>query len=243
MNRISRLVILGAMALVVSNVAIAASGSAHIEHAGTNVRDTHSLQNGAKLFVSYCLSCHSASYMRYNRLADDLELTEEQVTENLIFSDAKFGETMKSAMTSEQGTEWLGKAPPDLSVVARSRGVDWLYSYLKTFYRDEYGAWNNLVFPNASMPHVMWRLQGIQKPVYETVGDEEVIDQLIMETPGLQSPEEYDETVRDLVTFLEYMSEPAQLKRKNIGVWVMLFLTVFALLAYALKAEFWRDVH
>lgn len=232
-----------ALALTLASSAQAASGGGHVEHAGVNARDVASVQRGAKIFMNYCLSCHSASYMRYNRLADDLSLNEDLVMQNLVFSDAKIGDTMDIAMQAAQSEKWFGKTPPDLSLVARSRGVDWLFTYMKTFYQDENGGWNNLALPNAAMPHVLWQLQGIQKPVYTTHGDAEVIDHLTLATPGLLSPEEYDETARDLVTFLDYLSEPAKLKRKNIGIWVMLFLSVFAFLAYLLKAEFWRDVH
>jgi ubiquinol-cytochrome c reductase cytochrome c1 subunit len=219
------------------------SGGAALEHANINIRDTAATQRGAQLFVNYCLSCHSASYMRYNRLAEDLGLGEELVMDNLVFADVKIGETMEIAMRPDDAEEWLGKVPPDLSVISRSRGADWLYTYLLTFYQDENGGWNNLALPNASMPHVMWQLQGIQKPVYATHDGHEVIDHLTLAKPGLESPEEYEDSVRDLVTFLEYLREPAKVKRKNIGVWVLLFLTLFALVAYALKAEYWRDVH
>ena len=146
-------------------------------------------------------------------------------------------------MPEDKAAEWLGKTPPDLSLIARSRGVDWLFNYLQGFYRDENGGWNNVGLPNAAMPHVMWQLQGIQEPVYAQHGELQVVDHLVLVEPGLQSPEEYEETIRDLVTFLDYLSEPAKLKRKSIGIWVMLFLAVFAGLAYALKSEFWRDVH
>ena len=221
----------------------AAGGGAHLESSEVSARDVAAVQKGAKWYVNYCFSCHSAQYMRYNRLSEDLDLTEEQVMKNLVFSDAKIGDTMDIAMRPDDATMWLGKAPPDLSLIARSRGVDWLFTYLKSFYQDENGDWNNLVLPNASMPHVMWQLQGIQKPVYVSHGDVEVVDHLVLETEGLQSPEEYEKTVRELVTFLDYLSEPAKLKRKSIGIWVMLFLTVFAFVAYLLKAEYWRDVH
>lgn len=214
-----------------------------LEHSGVNIRDIAAAQSGAKVFVNYCLSCHSANYMRYHRLAKDLDLSEEMVMQNMVFSDAKIGDAMTIAMSPEQGQEWLGKAPPDLSVIARARGDDWLFSYLKSFYQDEMGGWNNLILPNAAMPHVLWQLQGIQKPVYVTHGELQVVDHLELVKPGLQSPEEYEQTVRDLVTFLDYMSEPAKLRRKSIGIWVMLFLTVFAAFAFALKAEYWRDVH
>ena len=231
------------MALAGASPARASGPETHVEHAGVNIRDVAALQRGAKWFVNYCFSCHSAKYMRYNRLSDDLDLSPELVMQNLVFSNAKIGDTMDVAMTEQQAEQWLGKAPPDLSLIARSRGVDWLFSYLKNFYQDESGGWNNLNLPNASMPHVLWQLQGIQKPVFSQQGELEIVDHLILAEPGLQSPEEYEETIRDLVTFLDYLSEPAKLKRKSVGIWVMLFLTVFAGLAYALKAEFWRDVH
>jgi len=219
------------------------AGGAALEHANVNIRDTAATQRGARLFVNYCLSCHSASYMRYNRLAEDLGLDEELVMDKLVFADVKIGETMDIAMRPADAETWLGTVPPDLSVISRSRGADWLYTYLLTFYQDENGSWNNLAMPNASMPHVLWQLQGIQKPVYATHDGHEAIDHLALVKPGLQSPEEYEDSVRDLVTFLDYLGEPAKVKRKNIGVWVLLFLALFALIAYALKAEYWRDVH
>jgi ubiquinol-cytochrome c reductase cytochrome c1 subunit len=228
--------------LAVSTTAVAAGGGA-LEHANINVRDTAAAQRGARLFVNYCLSCHAASYMRYNRLAEDLGLGEELVMENLVFSDAKIGDTMEVAMRPQDAVNWLGKEPPNLSLTARSRGADWLYTYFLSFYQDESGGWNNVALPNASMPHVFWQLQGIQQPVYATHDGLQVIDHLELARPGLQSPAEYEETVRDLVTFLEYLGEPAEVKRKNVGIWVMLFLALFALLSYALKAEYWRDVH
>jgi len=231
-----------ALLLAVSLPVFAAGGGA-LENANVNIRDTPAIQRGAQLFVNYCFSCHSASYMRYNRLAEDLGLGEELVMENLVFADVKIGETMDIAMPQASAAAWFGKAPPDLSLVARSRGADWLYTYLLTFYQDETGGWNNLALPNAAMPHVLWQLQGIQKPVYATHDGHEVIDHLTLAKPGFQSPEEFEETARDLVTFLEYLGEPAKLKRKNIGVWVLLFLALFAVIAYALKAEYWRDVH
>ena len=221
-----------------------AGGGTALQHANVNIRDTAAIQRGARLFVNYCLSCHSASDMRYNRLAEDLGLDEDLVMENLVFADVKIGETMDIAMQPEDAEAWLGKAPPDLSLISRSRGADWLYTYMLTFYQDESGGWNNLALPNASMPHVMWQMQGIQKPVYVT--DEEghaSIEKLVQGTPGLQTPEEYEDSVRDLVTFLEYLGEPAEIKRKNIGVWVLLFLALFTMVAYLLKAEYWRDVH
>jgi len=205
--------------LPLSNVTVLAAGGGGVEHSGANINDTASLQRGAKWYVNYCLGCHSISYMRYNRMAEDLDLTEEMVMENLVFSDAKFAETMDIAMQSEQAKAWFGKTPPDLSLIGRSRGADWLYSYLRGFYRDENGTWNNTMLPNASMPHVL------------------------LTTPGTQSPAEFEETARDIAAFLDYAGEPAKLKRKGIGVWVILFLAFFTFVAYLLKAEYWRDVH
>lgn len=231
-------------AMAAAATPVLAAGGGDLMHANVNFRDTAAAQRGARLFVNYCMSCHSASYMRYNRLAEDLGLGEDAVMENLVFADAKIGETMDIAMRPEDAEKWLGKVPPDLTLVARSRGADWLYTYLMTFYQDENGGWNNQALPNASMPHVMWQLQGIQKPVYATdEAGHAAVDHLVLHKPGLQSPDEYEGTVRDLVTFLEYLAEPAKAKRKNAGVWVLLFLAFFTMIAYLLKVEYWRDVH
>ena len=243
MNRITFSVIFSLLALLAITAPALAAGGGALKHANVNIRDTAATQRGARLFVNYCLSCHSASYMRYNRLAEDLGLDEDLVMEHLVFADKKIGDTMDVAMQAEDAEQWFGKAPPDLSVISRSRGADWLYTYLLTFYQDETGGWNNLALPNASMPHVMWQMQGIQKPVYATHDGLEVIDHLTLAEPGLQSPEDFEDSVRDLVTFIEYLGEPSKVKRKNIGVWVLLFLALFTLIAYALKAEYWRDVH
>jgi ubiquinol-cytochrome c reductase cytochrome c1 subunit len=229
--------------LATGPAAALAASEGTLEHANVNIRDTAALQRGAKLFVNYCFSCHSAKFMRYNRLAEDLDLDEDVVMNNLVFADAKIGDTMTVAMRPKDASAWFGKEPPDLSLTARSRGPDWIYSYLLNFYQDESGGWNNTVLQNASMPNPLWRLQGIQKAEYATHGEEQVVDHLVLDKPGLQTPEEYEETVRDLVTFMDYLGEPAKLKRKSVGIWVMLFLALFALLAYALKAEYWRDVH
>jgi len=230
-----------------SSVAVAAGG-AHVEHSGVNINDTASLQRGAKWYVNYCLGCHSIAYMRYNRLAEDLGLSEEMVMENLVFADAKFGETMDISMDEEQAKAWFGKTPPDLSLIARSRGSDWLYSYLRSFYRDETGGWNNTVLPNASMPNVLWRQQGVQSPVYrqetgESGFTQDVIDHFVLTTPGTQDEDEFKQTARDIAAFLEYAGEPVKLQRKGTGVWVLLFLAFFTFIAYLLKAEYWRDVH
>jgi ubiquinol-cytochrome c reductase cytochrome c1 subunit len=221
---------------------------AHMRHMDVHLDDTASLQRGAKYFVNYCQGCHSAKYQRYSRLAQDLELSPAQVEQNLIFTGQKVGETMISAMQPEDGEKWFGEAPPDLSLVARSDGVDWLYSYLHGFYLDPerpFGV-NNIVYDGVSMPHVLGQLQGWQKPVYKEHAqsdEDQVIDHLELAEPGLMTPKEYDQLVRDLVSFLAYTGEPAQLARARVGSWVMLFLLVLLALSYALKKEYWKDVH
>jgi ubiquinol-cytochrome c reductase cytochrome c1 subunit len=248
MKKFATCLFFAALLLPIASFTASASGGAGVEHSGANINDTASLQRGAKWYVNYCLGCHTISYMRYNRLAEDLDLSEEMVMQNLVFSNAKFGETMDIAMDADQAKAWFGKTPPDLSLIGRSRGADWVYSYLRGFYQDESGGWNNTLLPNASMPHVLWRLQGIQVPVYRQETSEsgfthEVIDHFVLATPGTQSPQEFEETARDIAAFLEYAGEPAKLKRKGIGIWVILFLVLFTFIAYLLKAEYWRDVH
>lgn len=248
MNKFATYLLLAALLLPAASISVSAAGGGALEHSGVNVNDTASLQRGAKWYVNYCLGCHSISYMRYNRLAEDLDLSEDMVMQNLVFSNSKFGETMDIAMDPEQAKKWFGKTPPDLSLTGRSRGADWLYAYLRGFYQDETGGWNNTLLANASMPHVLWKLQGIQTPMYRQETDEagfthDVIDHLVVTTPGTQSAEEFDETARDIAAFLTYAGEPAQLKRKGIGVWVIIFLAFFTFIAYLLKAEYWRDVH
>jgi ubiquinol-cytochrome c reductase cytochrome c1 subunit len=207
MNKISIVIILGLAVLFSTVSPTFAAGGGNLESAGINIRDVAATQRGAKWFVNYCLSCHSASFMRYQRLVEDLGLDEDLVRENLVFADAKLGETMDIAMRPADSEVWFGKTPPDLSLATRARGNDWLYTYMKSFYKDDSGKWNNLVLENASMPHVFWQLQGIQVPVWSTQDDEhagaQVIDHLTLLSPGLQSPEEYEQTVRDLVTFLD----------------------------------------
>ncbi len=197
--------------------------------------DLVSLQSGARLFVNYCLGCHSAQYMRYNRLTE-IGLTEQQIKDNLLFTGEKVGDMMKVPMGA-QAKQWFGVAPPDLSVVARSRGADWLYTYLRTFYRDPKTAtgWNNAVFENVGMPHVLWSLQGVRSYDAEK-------NQWTQVSKGSLSQVEYDMAVRDLVNFLVYIGEPAALKRKTIGIVVLLVLGVLFILTYLLKKEFWKDV-
>ena len=229
-------------------VALASESTVKLDHAPIRSSDKLSLQRGAKTFVNYCLSCHSAEYMRYNRLRD-IGLTENQISDNLIFTGQKVGELMTVAMRPKEAKQWFGVAPPDLSVIARSRGADWLYTYLRKFYRDDSTAtgWNNLVFDKAAMPHVLYQLQGEQLLVTNTVDDghggKHEVKELKLDKPGTLSKTEYEAYVADLVNFLVYLGEPAATKRVQIGIIVMLFLFGMLALTYALKHEYWKDIH
>ncbi|MDQ0141458.1 cytochrome c1 [Cupriavidus necator] len=227
--------------------AMASEGGFPLEPAPVNTADLSSLQRGAKVFVNYCLNCHGASMMRYNRLKD-IGLTDDQIRENLLFTADKVGETMTIAMQPKEAKAFFGAQPPDLSVIARARGDDWLYTYLRTFYRDDSRAtgWNNLVFPSVGMPHVLWELQGQRAAKFTEVEEhgEKVhkfagFEQL---SPGKLSKVEYDQATADLVGFLDWMAEPAQNHRKRLGVWVLLFLGVFTVFAWRLNAAYWKDV-
>lgn len=239
--------------LLVPFAVMAATEELKLERAPIDGRNLISLQRGAQVFVNYCLNCHSANYMRYNRLAD-LGLTEQQIRDNLIFTDAKVGDLMKIAMDPKDSREWFGAPPPDLTVVARSRashagsGADWLYTYLRSFYRDASRptGWNNVVFPNVGMPHVLYQLQGEQVLTTEQVpgpGYPVEVQKLALEKRGTMTPPEYDRLVADLVNYLNYMAEPASGDRKQIGIYVLWFLGVMFVLAYLLKKEYWKDVH
>ncbi len=239
------------LALSISSpVGFAASGEGNIlDSVEVSLRDKVSLQNGAKLFVNYCMSCHSAKYMRYNRMAADLEIPEDLVESQMIFTGGKIADSMTTTMTAEQGAEWFGVAPPDLSLIGKLRDPDWIYTYLRTFYTDEstVSGWNNLVFPNVAMPHALFELQGIQHASKTIETDShgnqhEVID-LELVRPGKMSVEEYDHSMRDLTNFLYYMAEPVRMVRIGYGIWVMLFLAGLGILAFLLKREYWRDVH
>ncbi|MDX1519182.1 MAG: cytochrome c1 [Gammaproteobacteria bacterium] len=234
-------------------MALAAGGGVPLQHMEVDLGDKASLQRGATTFVNYCMGCHSAAYMRYNRIGRDLGISEQVLKTNFIFNpDDKVGDTMTIAMRkTDAELVYFGVNPPDLSVIARSRGADWLYTYFLSFYKDDsrpFGV-NNLVFKDVGMPHVLWELQGLQSPVYETVTtadgtEKKIITELEPLTEGLQSPEEYDQTVRDLVNFMVYLGEPAQLQRKKVGFWVLLYLVIILLpLTYLLKKEYWRDIH
>ena len=233
--------------LLVSASAIAATGG-ELEHAGIDLGDQASLQRGAQLYMNYCSGCHSLKYLRYSRIAEDLDLTEEQVMENLNFTGAKFGEQVRIAMPEEHATEWFGKMPPDLSLIARVRGSDWIYTYLRSFYLDESSTlgWNNKLFPNVSMPNPLWELQGLQHAEYgepDPATGERPVTGLKVTQAGTLDPQAFDQAVRDITAFLEYAGEPAALKRQSMGVWVILFLAAFTFLAWLLKKEYWRDVH
>jgi ubiquinol-cytochrome c reductase cytochrome c1 subunit len=235
--------------LAVPGMAIAAGAGVPLDRAPINPHNQESLQRGASVFVNYCLSCHSASYMRYSRM-EDIGLTEAQIKDNLLFATEKPGETMTIAMRADEAKVWFGATPPDLSVITRSRGSDWLYTYLRGFYRDDTRplGWNNRVFDKVGMPHVMQDLQGHMVPVMRAETDaegrpHEVIDRLELVKPGKLTLAEYDALVGDLVNYMTWMGEPAKTQRMNIGLAVLLFLGVFYVIAFYLKKEFWKDVH
>ena len=240
-------------ALGIVTGAHAAEGGLAWDKAPNRTTDLAALQNGAKLFVNYCLNCHSAAFMRYNRL-QDIGITEQQIKDNLLFTTDKIGETMRVNMDPRQAKEWFGTVPPDLTLVARSRaghggtGADYLYTYLRTFYRDDTKAtgWNNLAFPTVAMPHVMWELQGERRPVFDKVeahGHEtEVFKGWEQLSPGTMTPIQFDQNMGDLVSFLQWMAEPAQNTRIRVGVWVLLFLVMAVVFTWRLNASYWKDV-
>ncbi len=236
-------------ALFLPSMAKAAPASYPQYKATVDISDRASLQRGARLFVNYCMGCHSAAYMRYNRIAQDLDIDESVLQSHLMFGTDKSGDTMTIAMTRGDAEQFFGTAAPDLSVTARSRGADWLFAYFMTFYRDDsrpFGV-NNLAFKDVAMPHVLWELQGIQKAVYRTVEDidgstHQVIDHLELEAPGLLSSDDYRNTIDDLVNFLVYVGEPAAMQRKKIGRMVIVYLLILLAVVYLLKREYWKDV-
>jgi len=230
--------------------AFAAGGhGVHLDPANIDPTNRQSLQRGASLFVNYCLSCHSASLMRYEHMGNDLGIDEKLVSENLIFTGGKVGDLMTIATAPDDAKIWFGTVPPDLTVIARARGVDWLYTYLRSFYQDDsrHIGTNNLVFPDVGMPNVLWELQGIQEPVISTIkeddGTEIKVVELELTEQGTLTPAEFDRTVRDLVNFLDYLGEPAKHDRRALGTKVVLFLLFFLVLAYMLKRDYWKDVH
>lgn len=232
-----RSLIIASIFALFSMQVMAASGGVELDHVEIDITDQASLQRGAQTFVNYCLSCHSASYMRYNRMAKDLGLTDDQVKDNLMFASDKIGETMTIAMRAEDAEKWFGVTPPDLSVIARARGTDWLYTYLRTFYLDDSRPMgtNNVAFKDVGMPHVLWEQQGYLSK------DEH--GELSVAEEGELNQYEYNEMTHDLVNFLAYISEPSKLQRMELAKWVLLYLFIFFLIAYPLKKAFWKDVH
>ena len=250
----TRKIVLGLMMTVGLTLGAHANvGGLSWDKAPSKTNDMAALQNGAKLFVNYCLNCHSAAFMRYNRL-QDIGLTEAQIKDNLLVTNAKIGETMKAAIDPQQAKAWFGANPPDLTVIARSRagangtGADYLYTYMRTFYKDaeKPTGWNNLVFPNVGMPHVLWELQGERSPVYDVINEHghesKVFKGWEQSKAGSMTPLQYDQAIGDLVNYLQWMGEPVQNTRVRIGVWVLLFLGVFTFFAWRLNAAYWKDV-
>lgn len=236
--------------------ALAAGAGVKLDHAPIDIRDQASLQAGARNFVNYCLGCHSASLVRYNSLRQ-IGLTDDQIKDNLLFTADKVGEMMSSGMPRKDGKEWFGAAAPDLSVIARARGADWLYTYLRGFYRDPstVTGWNNVAFDRVAMPHVLWQLQGERIRKEETVKDADGKDvsdghggfrkvvKFETVTPGSMSSNEYDVMTRDLVNFMVWMGEPNQVLRKQIGFWVLFVLGILICLVWLVKSAYWKDVH
>ncbi len=236
-----------AAGLLISTSALA-SGGGNLQQSGTDLGDPASLQRGAALYMNYCAGCHSLKYLRYSRIGEDLGLTEQEVMDNLNLTGAKYGETVLTALTPTHANEWFGKMPPDLSVISRVRGSDWIYTYLKSFYLDESRplGWNNTLFPNASMPNPLWQLQGLQHAEYgkpDAATGEAHVERLVLKQSGSVDTAQFDQVARDITAFLEYAGEPAALKRQSMGVWVILFLAAFTFLAWLLKKEYWKDVH
>lgn len=238
-----------AVLLFAPAVALAAGASVHLDKAPVST-DPAALQHGAKLFVNYCLSCHSASFMRYNQL-ENIGLDEQAIRDNLMFTGERVGDLMKISMRPAESKVWFGVAPPDLTLVARQRasgdgsGADWLYTYLRQFYRDPARptGWNNVIFSNVAMPHVFWQLQGEQVAKVTQNADGSTSTTLELVKPGALTPAEYDKAVADLVSFLVWMGEPVADKRKTVGTVVLIFLAGLFVLSYALKKNYWKDIH
>jgi ubiquinol-cytochrome c reductase cytochrome c1 subunit len=238
------------ISLLCAGIAVAdEEGGIRLLSSGADINNTESLQRGARNFMNYCSGCHSLKYLRYNRMAEDLKIPESELAGNLMFTSDKPFDTINSAMPKDSES-WFGKEPPDLSLMARARGVDYIYSFLKGFYVDKTRPWgvNNLYLPSAAMPHVLQERQGLQKPVFKNEPDEHGSARMVLVgvdtmTPGALKPEEYDLFVRDIANFLDYAGEPVKEKRQSLGVFVTLFLLVFFVFAYLLKKEYWKDVH
>ncbi len=245
---LKRVVMMAAALLAAGTAGAQEAGGPQLLQAGNDITNIDSLQRGARNFMNLCSGCHSLQYLRYNRMAADLKISEADLKANLMFTSDKVFDTINSAMPAD-AESWFGKQPPDLSLIARSKGTDYVYSFLHGFYADKTRPWgvNNLYLPNASMPHVLLDRQGMQKPVYksESEGGGATMELVGVEpmAPGALKPEEYDQFVRDIVNFLDYAGEPIKAKRESMGVFVTLFLLVFFVFAYLLKKEYWKDVH
>lgn len=214
---------------------------------GVRVGNLASMQRGARIYFNYCSGCHSLKYMSYSRLSEDLKLSPEETLASFAFTGAKIGDQVTTNMPEGASAQWFGKTPPDLSLEARAKNPDWIYNYLKSFYLDPSrpSGWNNTVFPNVSMPNVLWELQGTQRAVMSAAkpGEEPKVEKLTLASPGRESEEAFNDTARDVTAFLTYAGEPAAIAREATGVWVLLYLAFFTFIAWLLKHEFWKDVH
>src|ERR1700761_1966759 len=238
--------VLLAVGLLGCGIAAAQEGGMELQHSGADINNVESLQRGARNFMNYCSGCHSLKYMRYNRMGTDLHIPDTELVKNLMFTTDKVFDGVNIAMSKTDSEGWFGKQPPDLSLMARERGVDYIYSFLKGFYVDHARIWgvNNLYLPNVAMPDVLASLQGLQKPVFKPDANARmVLVDVESMSPGAMKPEEYDQFVRDIANFLDYAGEPVKAKRQSMGVFIMLFLLVFFVFAYLLKKEYWKDVH
>jgi ubiquinol-cytochrome c reductase cytochrome c1 subunit len=250
MDRRYPLLLLAALLLGAPGFAAGAGPAGLLQNSDIDVRSHASLQRGARLYVNYCLGCHSLQYVRYNKLAEGLGLTEEQVAENLQFTGDSPHNQMTIAMPEADAATWFGLAPPDLSLIARSRGADYVYTFLKSFYADpsspSTGA-NNLLLPGTAMPHVLWQLQGIQEPVYRTEvwadgSEHRVFERFELVQPGILTPAEFSQAARDITAFLSWAAEPMQVERQRLGIFVLLFLLVLFVFSYLYYKELWKDV-
>jgi ubiquinol-cytochrome c reductase cytochrome c1 subunit len=242
--------VLLAVGLLSSGIAAADEGGIELQRSGTDIDNVESLQRGARNFMNYCSGCHSLTYVRYSRIGTDLHIPEKELVKNLMFTTDKVFDGINIAMSKTDSEGWFGKQPPDLSLMARERGPDYIYSFLKGFYVDHARIWgvNNLYLPNVAMPDVLASLQGLQKPVFKNEPDANnsarmVLVDVELMSPGSMKPEEYDQFVRDIANFLDYAGEPIKAKRQSMGIFVTLFLLVFFVFAYLLKKEYWKDVH
>ena len=251
---VNRRLMIGAAAFSIclalpASVALAEEGEIPLQHSGANINDLKSLQRGARDFMNYCSGCHSLAYLRYNRMAADLQIPEPALKADFMFASEKVFDGIVSSMPPDAAS-WFGKQPPDLSLMARARGVDYLYSFLKGFYVDNTRPWgvNNLYLPNVSMPDVLAERQGLQRPVFKNEPDSKGNARMVLVgvealTPGTLSAQEYDGFVRDIANFLDYAAEPVKARRESLGVFVTLYLLVAFVFAYLLKKEYWKDVH